>query len=243
LKNILSFTGLAVGVPVAIPHLLNVNGVAQIPDKGDVSQGFFTVTADDTDVTVTRLPGDPDNVDVYVEVWHTFDRVFGAFSGSQPSGLTPRPFFARSGAGTGAVGNTGITRWDGWLDSLAAGASAPFNLNGTPINIGANIGLHKPGSVVGLYILNSAPLTGGTLTLTVDRFAGSTGAPIPLGPGTLELVLAFGGPNLFTAFGVFAQGAFPYAAGDALFINAVTDGGFSGGEASGAQATIWVQDD
>jgi hypothetical protein len=28
LKNVVQFTGLVIGVPVALPHLLNVNGVA-----------------------------------------------------------------------------------------------------------------------------------------------------------------------------------------------------------------------
>lgn len=242
LKNILSFTGLVVGVPVAIPHLLNIDGVGQIPDLVAPQQGFFTVTADDTNVTVTRTAGDPDNVTVFAEVWHTEDRSFGAFGNSQPVGLTPRPFVLRQGTGTAAAANAGITRWDGWLAALAAGATAAYTLTGV-FNVSGNIGAAKPGSVVGLYVLNPVPLTGGTMDVTVSRFAGSTGAPIPLGPGVLELNLAFGGPNTFTAFATFAQGTFPYAAGDALGLNAVTDGAFSGGEGAGSQAMILMQDD
>ncbi len=91
LKNIVRFVGLVLGVPVSLPHNLNVNGVAQTPDKVEPNIGGFTVTADATNVTVTRVNSET-AVDVYVEFWHSENRVFGASGAFQPTGLTPRPF-------------------------------------------------------------------------------------------------------------------------------------------------------
>jgi hypothetical protein len=83
LKSIVRFTGLTVGVPAALPHSLNINGTGQTPDLVAPEQGFFDIAADSTNVTVTRQIGDPDNVDVYCEVWHTEERSFGPFADSQ----------------------------------------------------------------------------------------------------------------------------------------------------------------
>jgi len=95
LKNILSFTGLVVGVPASLPHLLNVNGTGVYPDivLPDIVGGF-TITADATTVTVTRLTGSPSAVDVYVERWHTIEYV------TPPGELATKiPFVVAGGVG------------------------------------------------------------------------------------------------------------------------------------------------
>lgn len=75
LKNILSFTGLVVGVPVALPHRLNVNGISVLPRTVEPDIGGFTITANSTTVTVTREAGAPDAVNVLVEYWHSIEAV------------------------------------------------------------------------------------------------------------------------------------------------------------------------
>jgi hypothetical protein len=106
LKNILNYTGLVVGVPVALPHLLNVNGVAKIPRIGGTNAGGFTVTADATNVTVTRTADAQSGaVRVYVEFWHSMEDV------EPPGGIPPGyfPFFFAGGGGGGQTGPTGPT--------------------------------------------------------------------------------------------------------------------------------------
>lgn len=103
LFNIVQFAGLAVGVPTALPHNLNIGGVGQIPDKVTPDAGGLTIAADATNVTVTRpTAADPAAVNVLVEHWHSFLRVFGARDQFQPANLTPQPFFAAGGGGAGS---------------------------------------------------------------------------------------------------------------------------------------------
>src|SRR5512147_3252271 len=95
LHNVLQFTGLAVGVPVSLPHRLNTNGVPVAPKIGASNANGFTITADTTSVTVTRTTGGA-NVDVYVEYWHTIENAL------PPGGLGSLvPFIIESGAGGG----------------------------------------------------------------------------------------------------------------------------------------------
>jgi hypothetical protein len=102
LKNILSFTGLSVGVPVALPHGLNVNGTPVKPAIGGLDAGGFTVTADTVNVTVTRQASGPAAVQVYVEHWHTIEAVTPAGSNTLDA-FTPF-FFSNSGGGGGGSG-------------------------------------------------------------------------------------------------------------------------------------------
>ena len=109
LLNIVRFSGLVVGTPTALPHALITAGArAVIPDVLIPNVGGFTITADATNVTVTRLTGaDPAAVDVLAESWHTFLRTFGATNpqpGVLPDGsLVPQPFVLSPGGGSGGV--------------------------------------------------------------------------------------------------------------------------------------------
>jgi hypothetical protein len=98
LKNIVQFTGLAIGVPTSLPHGLNVNDIDVAPKLGGFNVDGFTATADLVNVTVTRGPealsGD---VNVYVEHWHTIESVLPL--PGELAGLTP--FFFSSGDGGG----------------------------------------------------------------------------------------------------------------------------------------------
>jgi hypothetical protein len=97
LKNILRFVGLVDGVPASLPHNLNWNGRAVVPDFVDPSSAGYVISADATNVTITRQPGALANVDVLVESWHSIERAFGA---KQTVALTPQPFVAAGGNGS-----------------------------------------------------------------------------------------------------------------------------------------------
>ncbi len=75
LKNILSFTGLVIGVPVALPHRLNVKNISVIPRTVEPDVGGFTIAANATTVTVTRTVDGPAAVNVLVEYWHSIEAV------------------------------------------------------------------------------------------------------------------------------------------------------------------------
>jgi len=104
LKNIVRFTGLAIGVPVALPHRLNVNGIAVAPKTVEPNIGGFTITATTTNVTVTRTADAASgNVDVLVEFWHSIEAVVPLVPPpGQLAGLVP--WVQQPGAGGGGGG-------------------------------------------------------------------------------------------------------------------------------------------
>jgi hypothetical protein len=112
LINIVQFTGLTIAVPTQLPHRLNQDGRGLTPDVIIPATGDYLITADDTNVTVTRGANANDAVAVLVFQWHTLLRTFGSFTpppGAPPSGtLLPQPFVAALGLGASAIG--GIPR-------------------------------------------------------------------------------------------------------------------------------------
>jgi hypothetical protein len=116
LTNIVRFNGLVVGVATLLPHNLTApNGRAVIPDVLLPSAAGFTVTADATNVSVTRrTAADPAAVDILATSWHTIFRAFGANNpapGTQPDGsLTPQPFVVDpAGGGSGGIWSLDVT--------------------------------------------------------------------------------------------------------------------------------------
>ncbi len=102
IESIVQFTGLVVGVPVSLPHGLVNPPRNLVPDIVAPNEGGFQVTADDIDITVTRLADEsPDAVDVWASSWHTIRREFGSTQpqpGAQPDGsLVPQPFILNQG--------------------------------------------------------------------------------------------------------------------------------------------------
>jgi hypothetical protein len=97
LKNVVQFSGLVVGVPTSLPHLINVNGVAVIPQLAAADAPGYTqanVIVDPFNVTVTALPGAPSSVEIYLEHWHTIEDV------TPPGNLAGMvPFMVASGGG------------------------------------------------------------------------------------------------------------------------------------------------
>jgi hypothetical protein len=195
LKNIVSFTGLAVGVPTSLPHLLNVNGVPVVPTFGAKSAAGFTVNADDTNVTITRLSG-PADVDVYVEYWHTIE-----FVTPLPDTL-PFPFFVDNDDAAEGAGNASYL--PGWWTALAWSAPSDQVMNFANNISGNLLPAGQSGSIVGIVAQVKQAITAGTLTVTVL----DNGNPIA------SLVMTTGSPTFIS----FPLGANPFVAGDLLSV-------------------------
>lgn len=103
LEQVLAFTNVAPGGTAVLPHSLNVNGRAVIPDFAAVNNASFDVLepgTDETQVTVRNDGGVAADVDVRIWYEHTIERVYGSDAVTQ---LSPAPFVIR-GAGSGGVG-------------------------------------------------------------------------------------------------------------------------------------------
>jgi hypothetical protein len=102
LLNVLQFTDVEAGAEVSLPHGLNENGTAVIPDMYDVrsNSDSFTVSLDETNVTVTNNGGGDASCDVFVWRWHSILRQLGGDPG--PAGLAVQPWPIGGGAGTAA---------------------------------------------------------------------------------------------------------------------------------------------
>ena len=159
LKNVLAFTGLGVGVPSAQPHLLKVNSVTVAPKIVLPTDGGYTITADATNVTVTRTTGDA-TVNVYVEYWHSIEDV------TPPGGLGSLvPFIVNPGGG----GSSGVA-----IENEGAPvAGGPFT---TLDFVGAGVTATDGGGGTGTITISSG---GGGLTDVQDE-----GTPIGGGPFT-----------------------------------------------------------
>jgi hypothetical protein len=121
LKNILSFAGLVVGVPVSLPHLLTLNTNAVIPRILAANATGFTITANATNVTVTRTAAASSGaVEVYCEYWHTIEDC-------EPQGGIPTGFFPFVIA-AGGGGSSGPT-----TPAFAYIASGGENTAGFPV--------------------------------------------------------------------------------------------------------------
>lgn len=183
LKNVVQFAGLAVGVPVALPHGLNVNGTSVVPDFVAPSAVGFTITVNATNVTVTRTASAPSgSVNVYVERWHSIEDVI------PPGGLAGLLPFVTAGGSADAGAfllETPIVNQD----------IAPF-IPGQPITMlgarattaGPNfqvVGLVKTGAAVGL---TASLVAAGPLTLTTAQWDAVTGGVGGLIPNALYYV-------------------------------------------------------
>lgn len=112
LEQVLTFTNVAAGATAVLPHSLNVNGRAVIPDFAAVNNGEFDVVeagTDETQVTVRNDGAAPADVDVRIWYEHTIERVYGNDAVTQ---LSPAPFVIRgAGSGGGGGGTTQTFRY------------------------------------------------------------------------------------------------------------------------------------
>jgi len=157
LKNILSFTGLGIGVPASLPHRLNRGDGVTTPRLMAANAAGFAITADTTVVTVTRTTGGP-AVDVYAELWHTYED-------AEPyPGIAPAlfPFIIDANGGGGSGGGSSII-----LDNQ--GVALPGNPFTTLDFVGEGVVASNGG--------------GGTATVTIPRTVATDGVTIT-GDGT-----------------------------------------------------------
>lgn len=101
LWNSLTFTNVADGATVALPHGLTSNGKALVPDFGWLDKGDFTPTADATNVSVTNNTGGVTTVHVLVCAIHSVARVFGG-----SANLSPKPFWVVGSQGLSSTSST-----------------------------------------------------------------------------------------------------------------------------------------
>jgi len=131
LINILNIQNVPPATPTDVAHGLHVDGRGVTPDLIIPDHDTFTITADDTNVTITNNGASPAHIHLLCIHWHSFLRVFGA---EGVDALTPQPFVPNydqpAPASVGAVlawGNSNIsasadTRF---LDFGYARATAP----------------------------------------------------------------------------------------------------------------------
>ena len=150
IESIVQFTNLAVGVPVALPHGLVNPPRNLVPDLLVPNEGGFQVTADDIDITVTRLADDsPDAVDVWASSWHTMRREFGSTQpqpGIQPDGsLVPQPFVINQGVSQAAEAAVSGKITASVAQVLPAAADTKLTFDVTDYDFGGivNIGLDR----------------------------------------------------------------------------------------------------
>jgi hypothetical protein len=167
LQNVLSFTGLVVGVPVARPHLLNVNGVPVSPSLVATTATGYTITADTVNVTITRTTGGA-AVNAYVEHWHTI------IDCEPPGGLGALlPFIIEGGGGTGGGGGNEQVFYYTALGNEGDTFVVPLKVPRADANYGALVTLAENSG--GYWV--AAPTSGFTnLSLTIK-----TGAPVAAG--------------------------------------------------------------
>lgn len=100
LLQTVTFTNVAPAATVVLPHDINVDGVAKIPDFVATDAPGFTVAVNATTVTVTNTTGAPASVNVWLELKHSIPR---QLSGGVAN-LVPQPFVVAAGSGGGGGG-------------------------------------------------------------------------------------------------------------------------------------------
>jgi hypothetical protein len=107
LHQVLTFAAVAPGGIVTLPHSLNVNSVAVLPDFIFRDNGDFTVLgASTTDITVQNNGAGVGTLNAWLFVLHTIERDFGA---SAVTNLSPQPFIPAASGSGGGGGSSVIT--------------------------------------------------------------------------------------------------------------------------------------
>jgi hypothetical protein len=268
LKNIVSFSGLLIGVPVSQPHLLNLNQgsgtVPVVPNLIAKSADGFVVAADAINVTVTRLSTGAANVNIYLEFWHTIEDVIplppalgfpfiidNASFGTGATGVTSYigPTGPTGPAGIGSIGATGPT---GALGGIGpTGAPGPTGNPGSPGPIGPTGAFGGPTGATG----PASPSNPTQFTFT-NGATGTTGGAMQMGqaiyqtssPNVAALAVAASQPNARVVGLVAQPSVFTGAVGLAQMVGPFTmstaawNGIITGGAPTGLSAgtTYWL---
>ena len=166
LKNILNFTGLAIGVPASLPHLLNINGIPVVPRNIYSAGSGFTITADTVNVTVTRGGTGAASVTLECEAWHSIED-----SEPLPGGIATSsfPFVIQGNPTVGGGGAIGINALSGGSTLASSGTVSFANANG--VSFGMN-GQTITGSVAAGGVAIGGISAGSVLPTTCERLPG-----------------------------------------------------------------------
>jgi len=238
LKNILTFTGLTVGIPVALPHLLNIDGIAIVPDKIEANEASATVVASDTTVTVTPLV-DIASMAVYVELWYSPERVFGTPSDPLFTQIPPTPFvMLGGGASGGGSAFSGISVSVVSTPAIGSGVLAPIAFSTVDLLIGTGLSLtggfitvNTAGVFVVTHMTNWA-----TNAVGLRQSLLFTGAGTPTVPDPNGQVLLGASPASKTIY-TGTDGMLPLAAGQTIELRVEQQ---SGGPLSVSYASLSV---
>lgn len=104
LDQVVTFTGVASGATVALPHGINLNGTPAVPDLAFRDNGNFTiVSVTTTTVTVTNNALIVQTLSLYLWKRHTIERAYGAV---QIDHLIPQPFVPAASGSSGGGAST-----------------------------------------------------------------------------------------------------------------------------------------
>lgn len=237
LISIVRFAGLAVGVPVALPHGLNQDGRALVPDVVLPSAGGFTIAADATNVTATRtVEAASGAVDVLVFQLHTVLRNFGPTTpppGNLPSGsLAPQPFIVEPGTLTPVATAGRYALPDKWSQNDIAASQTNVALAQNVSQLFDTTKAIRAGSLIGFSTRIDSTITAGTLTieLTIN------------GAGTGFTLVHTSGSNPTGGEATQAAGLSPFVAGDVIGARITTNGAFAMNDADGS-IDVWIDAD
>lgn len=240
LKNIVRFTGLAVDTPVALPHLLNVNGIPVTPKTVQPNLGGYTITANATNVTVTRTTGAAADVDVLVEYWHSIESVVPLVP--PPGKLIGKvPWIQQPPAGGGGGGGpTPSTVFQYYTDFIRADGKFTEDL-GNPSTGWANTG---PGSLRIARISTNGANEGALWEVgDTTNFGNFLWVNNPVQPNGAKLSFEWGGNIADLSPTVNADFTSRFVAGTLMSSSVVGgngDGfGFSLGLAQNGNANLW----
>lgn len=126
LIQVVAFENVAPGQHT-LPHNLNVDGRALVPDIVMQSSADFSIDAvTSTEVTVTNTSAGAASCNVWLEFKHTTQRWFGA---AQTTALSPNPFVPAVGGGGGGGGSTVDVQDEG----VAVGTFTTLNFTGAGV--------------------------------------------------------------------------------------------------------------
>lgn len=222
LKNTILFSDVGAGATVSLPHRLNVAGTAKAPDLMGADVAGASVSADTVNVTVTNNTAGPLTVGVYVEYWHTIERVFGG-----QTSLSISPF--------NLAGGLAALSPSGWI--VYPGVNKAAEINAVIIEAAAaavTTGNQQTVQLLaGTYTLE-APIVGGSMvtlqgvgdtTHLVPTYTGGDddmannviGAVGTIDTATLNTTLSAIAPKNSTSVSVASAGSI--AAGDYILIS------------------------
>lgn len=202
LKNILTFSGLAIETPSSQAHLLNINGVAKTPRLLIPNGDGYTITADSTNVTVTRLTGAPNSVKIYCEMWHSIEDCEPA------GGISPSDFpLVASGGGSsgGSLFGTGTANTIAKFSSANSLANSQITDDGTDIEIRTLTG------DINIDAHNSMDIAAQLGRLTLGT-TGNAGGGVLVGQNVSDLVGFYGTAPIGRQTGVAVSAAALHAA-------------------------------